>query len=35
MSLYDVSFYFFKKGVYTNKMICVVLITGDYYGENY
>lgn len=28
-------FIFFKKGVYTNKMICVVLITGDYYGENY
>lgn len=27
--------FIFKKGVYTNKMICVVLITGDYYGENY
>ena len=27
--------FIFKKGVYTNKMICVIPITGDYYGENY
>lgn len=35
MSLYDASFYFFKKGVYTNKMICVILIIGDCYGTSY
>jgi|GEM_PF-6164080 len=27
--------FIFKKGVYTNKMICVILIIGDCYGTSY